>query len=93
MSVDTYIEHAQTRVRTEQEAIDELLDAYETFIRRVQKLQADQTPSSVASLTTASGATHLSVDASSAEGCRPVRTAFAHTALPISMNPNPCWKR
>jgi len=40
-------------------------DAYEIFIRRVQKLQTEQTPPSIAGLTTAGGATHLSADASS----------------------------
>lgn len=85
MAVDTYIEQARTRVRAEQEAIAEMRDAYGTFINRVQKLQPDQTPSSVATLTTAGGATHLSADASSADGCRPVRRAFAETIRPHSV--------
>jgi hypothetical protein len=46
MTVDTYIGQARTRAQAEQDAIDEKLDAYETFIRRVQKLQPDQPPSS-----------------------------------------------
>jgi hypothetical protein len=85
MAVDTYIEQARTRAQTEQEAIDEMLDAYETFIRRVQKLKPDRTPSSMAGPTTAVGATHLSTDASSADGCRTVRTAFAETIRPHSV--------
>jgi len=85
MAVDTYIEQARTRVRSEQEAIDEMRDAYETFIRRVRELQPEQMPSSVAGLTTAGGATHLSADASSADGCRTVRTAFAETIRPHSV--------
>lgn len=85
MAVDTYIKQAQTRVRAEQEAINEKLRSYETFIRRVRELQPDQTPSSVAGLTTAGRATHLSADGSSADGCRTVRTAFAETVRPHSV--------
>ncbi|ELZ45129.1 hypothetical protein C464_12820 [Halorubrum coriense DSM 10284] len=85
MSVDTHIEQAQSRVRAEQEAIDEKLDAYETFIRRVTKLETDQTPSSTAGLTTAGGVTRIATDASGPDRCRTVRTAFdetiRHTAL------------
>lgn len=84
MAVDTYIEQARTRVRAEQEATDEKLDAYETFIRRVGDLQTDQTPSSVAGVT-AAGGTHLSTDASSTDRCRTVRTAFAETIRPHSV--------
>jgi hypothetical protein len=85
MVVDTYIEQARTRARSEQEAIAEMQDAYETFINRVQQLQPEQTASSVAGLTTAGGATHRSADASSADGCRPVRRAFAETIRPHSV--------
>jgi len=85
MAVDTYIEQARTRVRSEQEVIDEKLDAYEAFIRRVRELQAEQTTSSTAGLTTAGGAIHLSADASSANGCRTVRTAFVETIRPHSV--------
>ncbi|MFB6235009.1 MAG: hypothetical protein ABEH81_01730 [Halopenitus sp.] len=85
MAVDTYIKQAQYRVRAEQEAIDEELRSYKMFIRRVQELQPDQTPSSVAGLTTAGGTTHLSGDASSADGCRTVRTVFAETIRPHSV--------
>jgi len=83
MAVDTYIEQAQTRVRAEQEALDEKLDAYETFIDRVTDLQTDQPTSSVAGLSGA-GATHLSAD-SSTDRCRTVRTAFAETIRPHSV--------
>jgi hypothetical protein len=85
MAVDTDIEQARTRARSEQEAIAEMRDAYETFINRVQKLQPDQTPSSVAGLTTAGGVTHLSADAPNTDGCRPVRRAFAETIRPHSV--------
>jgi hypothetical protein len=85
MVVDTYIEQARTRARSEQEAIAEMRDAYEAFIRRVQKQQPEQTPSSAAGLTTAGGVTHLSADGSSTDGCRTVRTAFAETIRPRSV--------
>ena len=85
MALNTHIEQARTRARAEQEAIDEMRDAYETFIRRVQKLKPDQTPSSVAGLTTVGGATYLSADASSADDCQPVRRAFAETIRPHSV--------
>jgi len=85
MAVNTYIEQARTRARSEQDAIDEKRDAYETFIRRVRKLQPERTPSSMATLTTAGGAIHRSADASGADGCRTVRTAFAETIRPHSV--------
>lgn len=85
MVVDTYIEQARTRARSEQEAIAEMRDACEAFIRRVQKQQPEKTPSSAAGLTTAGGVTHLSADGSSTDGCRTVRTAFAETIRPHSV--------
>ncbi len=85
MAVDTYIGEAQRRVQAEQEAVDELLDGYETFVRRVKNTQPDQTPSPTAGLTTAGGATHRSADASSGDGCRTVRTAFTETIRPHSV--------
>ena len=86
MTVDTYIGQARTRAQAEQDAIDEKRDAYEAFIRRVQKLQPDQTSSSVAGITTAGGVTHLSADASSADACRTVRTGFAD-AIAVALAP------
>jgi len=85
MAVDTYIEQSRTRAQSEQEAINEKLRSYETFIRRVQELQPEQTPSSMASITTAGGATHLSADASNTDSCRTVRTVFAETIRPQSV--------
>jgi len=85
MAVDTYIQQARTRAHAEQEAIDEMRDAYETFINRVQKRQPEQSSASAAGLTTAGGATHLSTETSSTDGCRPVRTAFAETIRPHSV--------
>jgi len=86
MAVDTYIEQARTRVRTERAAVDGKLDAYETFVRRVREVQPDQTPSSLAGITATGGTTHLSADASSTDRCRTVRTAFAETVRPHSVD-------
>lgn len=85
MAIDTYIEQARIRVRAEHAAIDEMLDAYKTFIGRVQELHPDQTPASAAGVTTACGAVHLSTDASGTDRCRTVRTAFAETIRPHSV--------
>lgn len=85
MAVDTYVERARTRVRAEQEAIDEMLDAYETFISRVTELQTVRAPESAAGFTTTGGATHLSTDASSTDRCRTVRRVFAETIRPYSV--------
>lgn len=84
MTVDTYVEQARTCVRTEQEAVDAKLDAFETFISRVADLQTDRTPASVAGIT-AGGTAHLSTDATGTDGCRTVRTAFAETIRPHSV--------
>lgn len=85
MAIDTAIEQARIRVRAERDAIDEMLDAYNTFIGRVQELHPDQTPASATGVTTAGGATHLSTDASGTDRCRTVRTAFAETIRPHSV--------
>ena len=84
MAVDTYVERARPRVRTEREAVDGKLDAYETFIRRVTELQPSRTPSSAAGITTAGG-TYLPTDATGTDRCRTVRTAFDETIRPHSL--------
>lgn len=85
MAIDTYVGQAQTRVQDEQEAVNELLEAYETFIRRVRTLQPDQTPSPTAGITTAGGATQLSTDTPATDRCQTVRTVFAETIRPHSV--------
>lgn len=82
MTAGTNIKRAQTRVRTKEEGIDNKLDAYETFISRVQRLQTDQISTSVAGVTAVGGTTHLSTDTSSSDGCQTVRAAFAETIYP-----------
>jgi len=85
VAVDTCIEQARTRVRTEREAVDAKLDAYEAFVRRVRELRPEQTPSSASGITAAGGATHPSVESSDSDRCRAVRTAFAETVHPHSV--------
>jgi hypothetical protein len=84
MAIDTYVEQARTRVRTERETVAAKLDAYETFVGRVTELQAERSPSSATGVT-AVGATDLSTDASGTDRCRAVRTAFAETIRPHSV--------
>lgn len=84
MTIETDIERAQTCLRAEQEAIDAKLNAYETFISRVSKLQPNQTSSSAVGINGV-GTTHLSTDGSSTDHCRMVRTAFAETIRPHSV--------
>lgn len=62
-----------------------MLEAYETFIRRVKELHSDRKPSSTAGITAAGGATHLSADASGTDRCRTVRTAFVEIIRPHSV--------
>jgi len=85
MPVDTYIDQARTRVQAEQETIDEKREAYETFIDRVADVQTDPTPSSSSGMTATTG-THLAVDSSPDARCRTVRTAFAETIRPHSID-------
>ncbi|UIP01365.1 hypothetical protein Hbl1158_15765 (plasmid) [Halobaculum sp. CBA1158] len=84
MTIDTHIEHAQARVRTEQEAADARLDAYETFIRRVRGLETERTSASAGSAAVV-GTTHLTADTVSTDRCRTVRNAFAETIPPHSV--------
>jgi hypothetical protein len=85
MPVDTYIDRARTRVQAEQEAVDAKREAYETFINRVTKVQTDPTPSPSSGMTAATG-THLAVDSPPDDHCRTVRTVFAETIRPHSID-------
>jgi len=85
MSVDTYIDQAQTRVQAEQEAVDGKREAYETFLDRVADVQADAAPSPSSGMTATTG-THLAVDSSPNDRCRTVRTVFAETIRPHSID-------
>ncbi|MEF8814876.1 MAG: hypothetical protein V5A55_13835 [Halovenus sp.] len=84
MPVQTYIDQARTRVQAEQDAVDEMRDAYDAFIRRVTELQPDPSPAPTAGLTTTVG-TQLAVDAATDDQCGTVRTAFAETIHPHSV--------
>jgi hypothetical protein len=81
-NININIKQAQARVRAEEAVTNDKLDAYETFIRRVQGLETDQTSTSVAGVTAAGGTTHFSADTYSVDGCRTVRTAFTETIYP-----------
>lgn len=85
MAINTYIKQAHTRVQDEQEAVDELLEAYETFICRVRTLQPAQTQPPTAGITTAGGAIQLSTNTPATDRCQTVRTVFAETIRPHSV--------
>jgi len=85
MSVNTYIDQARTRVQAEQEAVEKKREAYETFLDRVADVQADTAPSPLSGMTATTG-THRAVDSPSDDRCRTVRTVFAETIRPHSID-------
>ncbi|TKX57352.1 hypothetical protein EXE44_10295 [Halorubrum sp. SS7] len=84
MSVDTYVERARTRVRTEREALDAKRTAFERFDRRVRSISADPTP--VASTGAAVTGTEQRVKPAGDARCRDVRRAFEETVRPHSLD-------
>ena len=85
MPVDTYIDQARTRVQAEQDAVDEKRETYKTFINRVTELQTDPASSPSSGMTATTG-THLAVNSSPDDHCRTVRTVFAETIRPHSID-------
>ncbi|WP_227357448.1 DUF7260 family protein [Haladaptatus salinisoli] len=83
MPVKTHIDHARTRVQTEQEAVDAKLEAFEMFIDRVADISTDPTPSSASGITTTAG-TRTHSETSTGDRSLAVRTAFAETVQPHS---------
>jgi hypothetical protein len=83
MSVETYIDHARTRVRVERDAADAKADAYDAFVDRVADVPGTSTSSTAPRATATAGA--LSRGGSSTDDrCRAVRNAFAETVRPHS---------
>jgi len=85
MSVDTYVERARTRVRTEREAVDEKRAAFERFDRRVRSISAEPTPTASAAATAVTGPERRVNSAGDAR-CREVRRAFDETVRPHSLD-------
>ena len=85
MSDNTCISQARTRAQAEREAVDEKREAYGTFLDRVADVRADAAPSPSSGMTATTG-THLAVDSSPDDRCRAVRTVFAETIRPHSVD-------
>lgn len=77
MSIQSHIDHARTRVQTEQESTDAKLAAFEAFLDRVADIPVEPTPSSPRM--TATAGTLSRGTPSTEDRCRSVRTAFAET--------------
>lgn len=83
MTVDTRIDAALERVHAEQEAVDAKRSAFETFLERVSDITASRAQ---AQGVAAAGGTALRTGASQGDGCEAVRTAFAETVRPHSVD-------
>lgn len=80
--MQTYIEQARTRVRTERESLDAKLDAFDAFVSRVEPLEPSSTQRpSVVATTAGVRSQHSST---TERDCRAVRRAFAETIQPHS---------
>jgi hypothetical protein len=80
--VQTYIEQAQTRIRTESESLDAKRDAFDAFAARVESLDSASTQQS-SSVATTAGVRSKHTSATERD-CRAVRQAFAETIHPHS---------
>lgn len=85
MAVKTHIEPARTRVQSEQEAIEAKFTAFETFRTRVEELPSEGSPSSFSGAIAAVGS-YSRCGNTHDDRCRAVRTAFAETVRPHSVN-------
>ncbi|WP_049947447.1 DUF7260 family protein [Candidatus Halobonum tyrrellensis] len=79
MGVETHVDRARDRVRTEVDALDAKSAAFETFLARVKRLPPEPTPRSSAVAATGGTDARLRADGATDEGCRAVRTAFDET--------------
>lgn len=82
MAIETYVDHARTRVAAEREATVAKRDAIETFRERLEEVgpQPGTTPGRAS---TDGGITRLP-GTTAGDGCRAVREAFAETIEPHS---------
>lgn len=86
MSVDTYVERAQSRVRAEREAVDAKRAAFERFDRRVRSMSTDPTPVTSTAAPAAVTGTERRVRSTGDGRCRDVRQAFDETVRPHSLD-------
>ncbi|WP_181691284.1 hypothetical protein [Natronomonas sp. LN261] len=85
MNIDTHIDRARTRVRDEQAAVDAKIDAFDAFAGRIEDVSTAPTPTTSTGVTTAAGMQPC-VTAAADSRCRQVRTAFAETICPHSVD-------
>lgn len=84
MAIETHVDRALARVASEREAFDAKLDAYEAFVDRVEELAVESRPSAPRGVVTTTG-TGLHGGGSTNGQCRAVRTVFAETVRPHSV--------
>ena len=85
MTVTTHIESAQSRVRAERAAVERKLESVETFADRVADLSTDPVPSAAVGVTATAGPRRRG-ESRATDRCRAVRTAFAETIRPHSLD-------
>ncbi|WP_459191682.1 DUF7260 family protein [Halosimplex sp. J119] len=84
MSVETHVHGALERARSERDALEAKIDAYERFEQRVRDVSTETARAPAADAATIGGAQRF-VGQSSADHCRTVRAAFAETVRPHSV--------
>lgn len=84
MSVETRVHGALERARSEREALEAKMDAYERFERRVADVSTETARAPAADAATIGGAQRF-VGRSNADRCRTVRAAFEETVRPHSV--------
>ena len=85
MPVTTHIDRASDRTATEQDAVAAKSDAVDTFIGRVKSLSPNPIRSAPVGMTATVG-TLAGQTTSTEDRCRAVRTAFAETIRPHSVD-------
>lgn len=87
MSTETHIDRARDRVRAEQDAVDAKLIAFKTFSNRVANLPTETSPPpSPGVMATAGTQPRVNTSPTADSRCRAVRTAFAETVQPHSID-------
>lgn len=84
MAVETHVHRARRSVRAEREAVDEEIEAYETFVDRLEEISTEQHPTTLEK-TVGPGGTQLQGTSERDDGCRAVLQAFAETVRPHSV--------
>jgi hypothetical protein len=85
MAIETHVDRALVRVGSEREALDAKLDAYDAFVDQVEDLAVESRSTAPRGVVTTTG-TGLHAGGSTNGQCRAVRTAFAETIRPHSVD-------